>query len=231
MDREYVRRWSPALGREMELLRFGHAGQPVIAFPTSMGRFYQWEDFGLVGALAARLVAGELVLWCVDSVDGESWYAEDRPPAERVAMHLAYERYVVEEVLPDVPAPPVLAGPSFGAFHAVLFCLRQPVRFRGWIGLSGVYDNSRWLDGYHSEETYFTNPLAFVPALSEERYLAPLRAMAPRVVATGSDDANVDDSIALARGLRERGVDVRLDLWPGWQHDWPYWQRMLDQYL
>ena len=231
MQRDYIRRWSSALGREMELLRFGHGGQPVIAFPTSMGRFYQWEDFGLVGALATRLAAGELALWCVDSVDGESWYAEDRPPAARVARHLEYERYILDEVLPDVPAPPVLAGPSFGAFHAVLFCLRQPERFRGWIGLSGVYDNSRWLDGFHSDETYFTSPLAFVPGLSEERHLVPLRAMAPRVVATGSDDANVDDSVALAAGLREKGVDVRLDLWPGWQHDWSYWQRMLNEYL
>jgi esterase/lipase superfamily enzyme len=70
-----------------------------------------------------------------------------------------------------------------------------------------------------------------VPGLHEERHLAPLRAMALRVVATGSDDANVQDSVTLAGQLGARGVDVRLDLWPGWQHDWPYWQRMLDRYL
>jgi esterase/lipase superfamily enzyme len=231
MEREYVRRWSRALGREMELLRFGYAGRPLVAFPTSMGRFYQWEDFGLVGTLATRLAAGELALWCLDSVDGESWYAEGRSPEQRVERHLEYERYVVEEVLPEIGEPPVLAGPSFGAFHAVLHCLRHPDRFDGWIALSGVYDNSRWLDGYTSEGTYLTNPLAFVPALSEERHLAPLRAMSSRIVATGSDDANVTDSITLAEQLGGRGVEVRLDLWPGWQHDWPYWQRMLEAYL
>jgi esterase/lipase superfamily enzyme len=215
----------------MELLRFGHGGQPVIAFPTSMGRFYQWEDFGLVGALASRLAAGELALYCVDSVDEESWYAETRAPADRVERHLEYERYVLDEILPEIDAAPVLVGPSFGAFHAVLFCLRHPDRFRGWIALSGVFDNSRWLDGYHSEDTYLTNPLAFLPGLTDERYLAPLRAMAPRVVATGTDDANVRESVTLAEQLRAKGVDVRLDLWPGWQHDWPYWHRMLDAYL
>jgi esterase/lipase superfamily enzyme len=229
--REYERRWSLALGREMELLRFGHAGTPVVAFPTSMGRFYQWEDFGLVGALEAELEAGRLRLWCLDSVDGESWYAEDRPPPERVRRHLEYERHVLDEVLPEVPGPPVLAGPSFGAFHAVLLCLRHPDRFRGWVALSGVYDNSRWLDGYHADDTYFTNPLAFLPGLTDERYLALLRAMAPLVVATGEEDANVGDSRRLAEELRAKGVDVRLDLWPGWQHDWPYWQRMLRGYL
>ena len=231
MDRQYSHGWSPSLGREMELLSFGHAGQPVLVFPTSMGRFYQWEDFGMVGLLASRLAAGRLSLWCLDSVDGESWYSEDRPPDERVSRHLQYEHYVLEEVLPRLPDRPVLTGTSFGAFHAALFCLRHPDRFHGWIGLSGLYDNSRFLDGFHSDETYFTNPLAFLPGLTEERYLTPLRAMSPKVVATGTDDPNVADSVALAEQLQAKGVEVRLDLWPGWQHDWPYWYRMLDQYL
>lgn len=231
MDREYMYGWSPALGREMELLRFGHAGQPVLAFPTSGGRFFQWEDFGMVGALADHLAAGSVQLWCLDSVDTESWYAEDRPPDERVSRHLQYERYVLEEVLPRLPAPPILAGTSFGAFHAALFSLRHPDRFRGWIALSGVYDTSRYLDGFNSDETYFTNPIAFLPRLTDERYLGPLRAMDLRVVATGSDDPNVGDSITLAQQLRAKEVDVRLDLWPGWQHDWPYWHRMIRDYL
>jgi esterase/lipase superfamily enzyme len=231
MDRQYLHGWSPSLGREMEVLSFGHAGQPVVVFPTSMGRFHQWEDFGMVGFLASRLAAGRLSLWCLDSVDGESWYAEDRQPDERVSRHLQYERYVLEEVLPRLPDLPVLTGTSFGAFHAALFCLRHPERFRGWIGLSGLYDNSRFLDGFHSDETYFTNPLAFLPGLADERYLAPLRAMSLKVVATGTDDPNVADSVALAEQLQAKGIEVRLDLWPGWQHDWPYWYRMLDQYL
>ena len=231
MERQYLHGWSPSLGREMELLHFGHAGQPVLVFPTSMGRFYQWEDFGMVGLLARRLAAGRLSLWCLDSVDGESWYSEDRPPDERVSRHLQYERYVIEEVLPHLPDLPVLVGSSFGAFHAVLFCLRHPERFRGWIGLSGLYDNSRFLDGFHSDETYCTNPLAFLPGLADERHLAPLRAMSLKVVATGTDDPNVGDSVALAQRLEAKEIEVRLDLWPGWQHDWPYWYRMLDQYL
>ena len=231
MDRQYSYDWSPSLGREMELLNFGHAGQPVLVFPTSMGRFYQWEDFGMVGLLARRLAAGRLSLWCLDSVDGESWYAEDRSPDERVSRHLQYERYVLEEVLPRLPDLPVLTGTSFGAFHAALFCLRHPDRFRGWIGLSGLYDNSRFLDGFHSDETYFTNPLAFLPKLTDQRYLTPLREMSLKVIATGTDDPNVADSIALAEQLQAKGIEARLDLWPGWQHDWPYWYRMLDQYL
>jgi esterase/lipase superfamily enzyme len=215
----------------MEMLRFGAAGVPLLAFPTSMGRFYQWEDFGLVPALADRIESGRLQLWCVDSVDGESWYARGRSPAERVRRHLDYERYILDDVLPAVPGAPVTSGTSFGAFHAVLLCLRFPERFRGWVALSGVYDNSRWLDGYHDDLTYFTNPLAFLPGLRDERYLGPLRGMDFKVVATGSDDPNMGDCVALAEDLREKGIQPRLDLWPGWQHDWPYWQEMMRTYV
>jgi esterase/lipase superfamily enzyme len=55
MQREYQRWTSAALGRDMEMLVFGHASAPVLVFPTSMGRFYEHEDFGMVSALSAHL--------------------------------------------------------------------------------------------------------------------------------------------------------------------------------
>ncbi|MBC8077315.1 MAG: esterase, partial [Chloroflexales bacterium] len=39
MHRSYHAWHSPALGRTMELLVFGHGGTPVLVFPTSRGRF------------------------------------------------------------------------------------------------------------------------------------------------------------------------------------------------
>jgi esterase/lipase superfamily enzyme len=215
----------------MEMLRFGSRGLPLLVFPTSMGRFFQWEDFGMVGELASRIEEGRLQLWCLDSVDGESWYASGVAPPDRVRRHLQYESYIVDEVLPGLPESPVTAGTSFGAFHAVLLCLRYPDRFRGWIAMSGVYDTSRWLDGYHDDLTYFTNPLAFLPGLRDERHLGPLRNMDFKIVATGSEDPNVQDCVTLAEDLREKDVDPRLDIWPGWQHDWPYWKEMMRTYV
>ena len=100
MNRDHARWHSPALDRDMELLVFGHAGARVLAFPTSMGRFYQWEDFGMVEALGQHLEQGWLQLYCVDSIDEETWYAKTTPPAERVRRHEQYERYLLEEVLP-----------------------------------------------------------------------------------------------------------------------------------
>src|ERR1035441_10083919 len=56
MKREYGSWKSAALGRPMEFLWFGDRGRPVLFFPTSMGTFYQNEDFGAYHAanLAAR---------------------------------------------------------------------------------------------------------------------------------------------------------------------------------
>ncbi len=231
MERAYHKFHSRSLGRDMELLHFGVSGLPLLAFPTSMGRFYQWEDFGLVGALAEWIERGTIQIICLDSVDEESWYAKEKSPAERVKRHLQYESYVLDEVLPGMPVPPIACGASFGALHAVLLSLRHPTRFRGFIALSGAFDTARWLDGYHDDDTYYTNPLAFLPGLTDDAYLAPLRAMNPKVIATGEEDPNVEDSKRLASLLRDKGVDVRLDLWPGWAHDWPFWKDMMRRYL
>jgi len=231
MQRDYIKEYSNALGRDMELLHFGHAGLTLLVFPTSMGRFYQWEDFGLVGAISDFIDSGVVQLVCLDSVDGESWYAKDRAPAERVKRHLEYERYILEEVMPRIDGAPVACGASFGALHSVLLAVRHPSRVAGFIALSGAYDTARWLDGYHDDSTYFTNLLAFLPGLADEAYLAPLRAQHPKVIATGAEDPNVDDSRRLAELLREKGIEVGLEIWPGWAHDWPYWSDMMRRYL
>src|SRR5262249_55584178 len=111
MRREYHRWHSPSLGRDMELLVFGHGGARLLAFPTSMGRFYEWEEHGMAGVLGEHLDRGWLQLFCVDSVDGESWYCRWAEPAGRVRRHEQYEHYLLTEVLPftqNVTANPFL---------------------------------------------------------------------------------------------------------------------------
>lgn len=215
----------------MELLAFGHAGLPLLVFPTSMGRFYQWEDFGMVEALGDKIEEGYLRLFCVDSVDEDSWYAEWKRPADRVKRHLEYERYLIDEVIARLPQLPVAIGSSFGAFHAYLLATRRPQVLSGFIGLSGAYDAARWLDGYMDDEVYFSDPFAFLPLLSDDGYLEPLRRMEKKVIATGEDDPNVEDSRRAAGLLRDKGVDVNLDVWDGWAHDWPYWKEMIHRYV
>ena len=100
MHREYHKWYSQRLGRDMELLVHGHAGLPVIVFPSSQGRFYEFEDRGMIGSIAYKIDNGEVQLYCLDSVDAESWYNRNVPPRWRIARHMTYESYVTEEVLP-----------------------------------------------------------------------------------------------------------------------------------
>src|ERR1041385_6152169 len=65
MNREYHKWYSHRLGRDMELLIFGHAGTPTLVFPTSQGRFYEYEDRGMVWAMTGKIDAGALQLFCV----------------------------------------------------------------------------------------------------------------------------------------------------------------------
>ena len=114
----------------MELLAYGHAGMPLIVFPTSMGRFYDYEDRGMIGAVGYQYDAGRLQAFCVDSVDTESWYNRRIPPRDRVLRHLQYENYLIHEVVPFIrsknPVRLAVTGCSFGGYHAVNFALRHP---------------------------------------------------------------------------------------------------------
>lgn len=238
VQREYHRWYSPRLGREMELLVFGRAGLPVLVFPTSCGRFYDWEDRGMVAALSDSVNAGNLCLYCVDTVDEESWYNRGAHPADRVHRHLAYERYLLDEVLPltrarapeRADARVGVTGASLGAFHAALVAFRHPWAVRKLLAMSGKFENSIFLNGYADTESYFTNPLAFLRDLSTSGYLDPLRAM-EIILVTGSTDQHVQEDRLLSQILWEKGVANVLDVWDGWAHDWPYWQAMIRKFL
>ncbi len=84
MNREHHKWYSPRLNRDMELLVFGHAGARVLIFPTSMGRYYEYEDRGMVANLADQIDNGWLQLYCVDSVDAESFYNNWAHPGGKI---------------------------------------------------------------------------------------------------------------------------------------------------
>ncbi|HEX6797594.1 MAG TPA: alpha/beta hydrolase-fold protein [Ktedonobacterales bacterium] len=235
MRREYTKWHSPALGRDMEMLVFGHAGARVLAFPTSMGRFYQWEDFSMVNALSGQIERGDIQLFCVDSVDEESWYARWRPPAERALRQSQYDRYLADEVLPYTKtqnANPYLitTGASFGAYHAANFAFRHPAAVDRVIGLSGLYDIAHFADGYSDDDVYFNNPMAYIANEHEPERLAALRHQ-DIILATGHDDPNRPSNERLSTELWAKDIWHALRIWDGWAHDWPYWHQMIQHYI
>ena len=233
--RAYHRWTSDALGRDMELLVFGHAGARVLVFPTSMGRFYDWEDRGMIAALSEHLRLGWIQLFCLDSVDAESWYAKALAPADRARRHVEYLRYVLDEVLPftrDTNPDRFLiaAGASFGAYHAADFAFRNPGLVGRLIGLSGYYDISRWTGGYADDNVYFNNPPWFLRGEHEPARLDALRRL-DIILAIGRDDGSYPNNEELSHILWDKGIWHALRVWDGWAHDWPYWQQMIRLYI
>lgn len=220
----------------MELLWFGHAGRPMIWFPTSYGRFYQNEDFGLIGAVADHIDAGTIQVVCVDSVDGEALYAESKPPVERLRRADEYDRYLAQEIVPFIrqragpDARVTTLGASFGAYHAVNFGFRHPDLVDKVVGFSGKYDIHSFLDGYWDDTAYFHCPTAYVPNLSDEDALR-LSEMDICIV-TGETDNILNGSTEMIRILDERGIRHRSHVWGApYGHDWPWWRDQIRSYV
>ncbi|HUJ41165.1 MAG TPA: alpha/beta hydrolase-fold protein [Candidatus Acidoferrales bacterium] len=236
MNREYHRWYSPRLGREMQLLVFGHAGMPVLVFPTSQGRFYEFEDRGMIAATSWRYDSGAIQAYCVDSVDSESWYNRHVHPRHRVERHLAYEAYLLDEVLPLIRVKNSsralgATGCSFGAYHAVNFGLRHPDLVSHVVSMSGAFDMQPFLDGYYDNDCYFQCPVHFLPNMNDPWYLDRYRGMRI-VLGAGEHDICLGETRRLSGMLHAKSVPHCLDVWgEGAVHDWPLWQRMAQKYF
>ena len=235
MNREYHIWHSPSLNRNMELLVFGHGGSRVLVFPTSMGRYYEWEDRGMMGALGEHIERGWIQLYCVDSVDEESWYARGKDPGARAWRHMEYENYLLHEVLPLMssknPTPYLITtGASFGAYHAMNFALRHPDITNRVIAMSGLYNIERWAGDYRDDNLYYNCPCLYIPNESDEGRLKLLRQL-DIIMAIGRDDSNIENNRWLSGALWGKGIGNALREWDGWAHDWPWWLKMIQLYI
>jgi len=235
MNREYHRWHSPSLGRDMELLIFGHAGARLLVFPTSMGKFYEWEDRSMAAALSEPLENGNLQMFCVDSVDAESWYAWHKHPAERAWRHVQYENYLLHEVLPLVSqknSTPylIVAGASFGAYHAMNFALRHPEITNRVIAMSGMFNVERWLGNYRDDNIYYNCPCLYLPNEHDSNRINLLRRL-DIIIAVGRDDPNIENNRWFSGVLWDKGIWHALRIWDGWAHDWQYWHQMIRLYI
>ena len=236
MRRDYVKWYSPSLHRDMEILAFGDRGFPILVFPTSGGRFYEYEDRGMVNALGPKIDRGELQVICVDTVDQESWYNRWASPADRLHRQNAFDAYLVREAAPFVRDrtswPQVgVTGCSFGGYHAVNFALRHPDVVTYSVSMSGAFDiPRRFLNGHHDQNAYFHSPLEYMPNLNDAWFLDRFRRNY-YVLAVGNHDALFDQNVKLAHLFGTKGIPHILDVWEGFGHDWPWWRQMAAKFF
>ncbi len=242
MKREYYKWYCHGLGRDMELLVFGHAGARVLMFPPRVGRFYDYENTGIIDSIGHHVRMGWLQLFCVDSIDHETFYCDWCRPRDRIERHLRYERYIIDEVLPlsrslnDNPFM-VSHGCSLGAYHAVNIAFRNPDQFGRVVALSGRYDLTQsppgfrnLFDGYYDEDVYFNTPNHYLQSLDDPVLLDRLRRLDIKIV-IGEKDPFLPDNQALSDVLWRKGIWHLFRIWTGRAHSYRRWRDMLGCFL
>jgi esterase/lipase superfamily enzyme len=240
MEIEYHKWWSPSLNQDMELKVYGRSGKPVLVFPCMNGRFFEFEDYGMVNAVSGSIDAGEIQLFTVDSIDSQSWTNQSAHPADRVRRHEDYDRYITTEVFPfingknDGKTKILTTGCSMGGYHSLNFFLRHPDQFDSVISLSGVAQLNIFLGDYCDEIVYLNSPLLFLKNLSDDWYLNQYR-NSKIVLCSGQgswEEQTLADMRAIAEILASKNIACWLDLW-GYDvnHDWPWWRQQLPYFL
>ncbi|HEY4064073.1 MAG TPA: alpha/beta hydrolase-fold protein [Puia sp.] len=231
LPEEYHRWYSPAIGRDFEMLVFGHSGYPVLLFPTSQGSYYQNKDQGLIEASRWFLERGKVKIYCPDSLDAFSWYNKSISPSQRAWHHTLYDRLLLEEVLPRARHETghdrvAVAGCSFGGYHAANFAFRHPGLTSYCFSMSGVFDIRSFVDGHYDDNVFFNNPVDFIPGAGD-----PGLWKMGIVLGTAERDICRGQNERMSRLLTDKHIEHWLDIRPDRDHDWPVWKEMFPHYL
>lgn len=237
----YYKEWSRALDREMEFKVYGTGGVPVLALPARGGRFYDWENNSMPDAASALINSGRLQLFCADSIDGESLLNTGLAVRGRAQMQERYFCYLTNELAARIlelnsadergskseQTGILCVGVDMGAYHAVNCFLRRPEIFSGAVGLSGVYDMSRFFgaDSTGDDLILRNSPMLY---LGEDELVNKASAAKGDLVLYSGQGAYEDEALADTKALSEAieaaGLSARTELWGGdVSHDWYWW--------
>lgn len=229
---------SSILGEDMTVITYGHWGLPVLVFPTQDGKARQWEEFGMIELLKPWIDSGRIKLYCVDSIDTESWSDTWGDKAWRAQRQEAYFHYITDEMMPSIAhgdTLPICTGCSMGANHTVITFLRRPDLFSGCIAMSGVYDTNVFWGDYMDGNLYQNAPLVFLQNMPSDHPWIRLYNEKKMIVCVGQgawEEAGVETTRRLQGLLESRGAHGWFDYW-GYDvnHDWPWWKKQIVYFL
>lgn len=239
MQINYHNDYSNRLGRHMEYKVYGHTGKPVLVFPISNGRFYQYEDSGMIRVLSHFIEQGKIQIWTADSIDWETYFSDSWDKLQRIHRHEQYFAYIKEELIPSVlwkskennggqEQQLVVTGCSMGAYHAANFFFRNPWHIDTLIALSGVYSTGYFFGDYKPTEIYLNSPVDYLQNNHEDPLLTKYKqARLFFCCGRGADEElMLKDTRALQQVLESKEIPARFDYWgTDSVHDWDWWQR------
>ena len=238
MEIKYIKRYSHNLGRDMEYKTYGNSGHPVLVFPSQDGRFYDYQDFDMVGVLSGFIDSGRIRLICVDSIDRETWSQTGGDYHHRIDLHERWYRYIVNELIPEVRHDAetfIVTGCSMGGFHAGNFFFRRPDLFDTLLALSGLYYAGYFFPNYNDSLIYENSPYDFLRYMPDNHYYWN-EYRRRRIILCVGQGAWEDDLLASTRQmdalLREKNVPVWVDYWgTDSAHDWAWWRKQIVYFM
>ena len=216
-----INHFSNHLWRNMNIRVYGTKGWPLLVFPTQDAMCDNYENFGMIDELSEFIDNGQFQLFCVDTVDQESWSDNYGDKFLRAERQENYYRYITEEVVPLIHEHnhsdwrPLTTGCSMGATHAAIVFLRRPDLFEGVIGFSGCYDAHYFFGAWMNNTLYDNSPATFMPNLAPDQ-----------------EDEGIRTQRILDESFRAKGIAAWCDFW-GFDvnHDWPWWKKMYQYFL
>ncbi len=247
MNIEYRKEYSSRLMRDMEFKVYGHGGQPFLFFPCQNGRFYDFENFGMLDHCWQYLESGDMQLFTVDTLDQETWSDSTGDPEKRIAVHEAWYRYVTEELVPRViqinqegagahgAFGIVAMGFSMGGYHSTNFFLRRPDIFSGNLSLSGLFEASYFFGGFMNGLVYDNSPCDYLKNMSLDHPYIPMYNNRTNIICMGQgpwEEEMVKSAGKLERIMKEKGIRAWFDYWGrDVSHDWYWWKREMEYFL
>ena len=238
MWKDVTRWYTHRLEQDIQLVRWGHYGTPVLLFPTAGGDAEEVERFHLIRVLSPLIDEGRIKVYSMDSIAGRAWISGDHSAEFCSRVQTLFDEVVYREITPAIRADcqddaieVIATGASIGAFNAVATVCRHPDAYRMAIAMSGTYDLSKYLEGRINDDFYFSSPLHFLPGL-EGPQLELLRTRLILLPSGEGDYEDIGESWRLANTLGAKGIPNRVDPWGAeWHHDWTTWREMLPKYL
>lgn len=171
--KKYYSEYSQCLDRNMDFIVYGHSGVPLLVFPAQDGHPQDYENFGMVDVIKDKIENGYVQLFCVGSIDEESYSDEMGDKARRSYLLEQFYYYICDEIVPRIKEINgtgkmiYTTGCSLGATHAANMMLRRPDLFMGCIALSGYYDTDLFFGQYVDENIYNNSPLKYLMGCQE----------------------------------------------------------------
>ncbi len=245
METQYFKQYSPALGRDMEVKVYGHAGRPVLFIPCQNGRFFDFENFHMTDAWAPFIDAGQVMVFSIDTIDEETWSDVNGDAYWRARRYEQWIHFIVDELSPFIREmanarngwdgyPGIIAfGCSLGATHAANLYFRYPDVFDGLLALSGIYTASYGFGDYMDEVVYRNSPVDYLAGMpGDHPYIAEYNRHRG-IICVGQGAWEIPETTRRVADIcREKGINLWVDFW-GYDcaHDWDWWYKQVAYFV